>query len=152
SLELLLEIADGSLGKLIDTAAIVGPALIAVVKGDDHAAVGKIQPVDTDQKRKQGVASFADKFGAGLVRKAALIHKIDVAGEGAVVAENRTASLALAFANLGVTRAAKTIDQVGENLLAFGRAFLRHEHVRALRGSARHPQSRTGKNESRKLQ
>src|SRR5207248_2597028 len=54
----LLKIRDGRRGQLIDAAAIVGPAEIAVIQGDHHSAVGKIQSIKTNQRQEEGIVSL----------------------------------------------------------------------------------------------
>ena len=115
--------------------------MIAVIERDDDAAVGKIQTVDADQRRKNGIAAFGDVLRADFVRVAAVFRKVDQdwMQRFAVVTELRAAALAQAFADFRITRSAQRIDEIAENLLARGDALLRHHGVGIVLGEDRSP-------------
>src|SRR5207248_2597026 len=75
----LLKIRDGRRGQLIDAAAIVGPAEIAVIQGDHHSAVGKIQSIKTNQRQEECIVSLGNVLDARLIGIVAEIVEVDVA-------------------------------------------------------------------------
>ncbi len=78
--------------------------MIAVIKGDDDAAVREVQTVDTDQIGEDVVVALAEVFRANFVGKATELGKPDIADHIATVAKKHAASFALAFADFRVTR------------------------------------------------
>ena len=82
------------------------------------------------------MTALPDILGPILVRIAAVIDKADVSDRLAIVAEKHAASLALAFPDFQVTGAAQRVDQIGEDLLAFCNALLRHQGIGPLRRCA----------------
>src|SRR6266481_4304122 len=137
ALDLLLEVADGSSRQFVDAAAIERPSAIAVIERNDNTAVGPIQTVDTDQKREDRVPPLADILRPVLIRVAAVVGKLNVADGLAIVTKKHAASLAQAFMDLRITRAAQAVDQIGEKLLALGLALLGHHGIGPLRPTAR---------------
>ena len=93
SFHLLLEIRNGSDRQLIDATAVERPAAIAVVKGDDNSAMGKIQTIQADEGQEYGVAPMAEVLNAGFIRIVTEIVEADVAGKVATVAEKRAAEI-----------------------------------------------------------
>ena len=102
----------------------------------------KIQTVQTNQGQENRIAAFAYVFNARLIGKMAEIVEDDVASEIAAMAKEGAAPFALAFAHFRVTRAAKTVDQLLENLFALGFTLLRHHVVGILGSGARNKADR----------
>src|SRR5215471_8522500 len=94
--------------------------------------MGPIQIVETYQRQKNAVVALADIFDARFVGIMAEVVEVDVTGQVAAMTEKRAPSGTFAFADSGVTWAAKACNEVVENLLALSLSLLRHHVIRVL--------------------